>query len=156
MRDGQERVRLEAYGETVRTQPNTHTLAREREKSKSLSSMNLWFLGRSHCVFPAIGRIKPSFQEPHLEDEYRVPNEVVWGRGRGSGGRSKAFWDSPVHLPSVLHLLLSILPKQAPSVVVYLQGWERPTQELASSQDTTLGQGRSIFPSLLPPSPSSL
>ena len=54
---------------TEQQQPGTHTFARERLKSKSLSSRNLSFLGRSHCVFPAIGRINPSFQKPHLEEQ---------------------------------------------------------------------------------------
>lgn len=113
-----------SLGETAQTQPRTHILTRVKEKSKPLSSMNLWFLGRSDCVLPATGRINPSFQEPHLADEHRVLNGAVGGGGVacGFGGRPKAFLNSPIQLPSVLHLLFSILPKQALSVVVHLQG----------------------------------
>ena len=64
---------------TEQQQPGTHTFARERLKSKSLSSRNLSFLGRSHWEFPAIGRINPSFQKPHLEEEDGIGISMVVG-----------------------------------------------------------------------------
>ena len=64
---------------TEEQQPGTHTFARERLKSKSLSSQNLSFLARSHCVFPTIGRINPSFKKPHLKEEDGISISRVVG-----------------------------------------------------------------------------
>lgn len=59
--------------------PGTGAFIGETLKSKSLSSRNLWFLGRSHCVLPATGRIGPSFWEPHLEEGHGIGDQ--WGLG---------------------------------------------------------------------------
>lgn len=63
----------------------THAFARETLKSKSLSSRNRSSLGRSGCLFPAIGRINPSFQEPHLKEEHG-------GRRKGVGSGFLGIW----------------------------------------------------------------
>lgn len=93
--------------------------AGETLKSKSLSSRNLSFLGRSHCVLPATGRIEPSFREPHLEEGHGIGDQGglgVPGARVGGGG-------SPVHLLSLPEFLLPLRLKEVLVVVAQVPGW---------------------------------
>lgn len=118
-------------------------------KSKSLSSRNRSSLGRSCRLFPAIGRISPSFQEPHLEEEHEVGNE--WGVGFCKSGRgSEVFPDSPVHPLSILHLLLPLFLKQVLGVISHGPSWGRGEQGSGLPWTTPFGPLCLTFSSVSP------